>query len=225
MRHFLTTFILLLMLAPGQLMAHDIAGEEGVAVRTSNYTYEEIGLYDSTVGETKKAFMIRVAEGLLDFTSKRGLEGCGVVQVNAQGNWRVRLTTTGSQIGCVRVSFREEGYSATTEFIHSHPPIYKIVVNEIDARLFRRVVGETISVYAPEYSPGDKNNGGGWLVVPKIRWEKAKLLYMGAASKGLPYTISKLTAVPVSAPTIPGTGAYVMSANGNASTVMTVSVR
>lgn len=111
-----------------------------------------------------------------------------------------------------------------------HHPLYYIYVSDKmlsvgnSADYFFGAIPCVISS-SPEYSPGDKNNGGGWLVVPKVRWEKPKLLFMGKAPKGLPYTMAKLTPVPVAAPSTPGTGAYVMSANGDTSTVMTVSTR
>lgn len=221
MRHSIIQALFFLSLLCGTASAHNAPERSAPA----HFVYEEIGLYDSTGGETKTAFMTRVAQGLLEFTTRTGFEGCGVLQVNAEGGFRLRLTTTGSQIACVRVAFREEGYQPVNEFIHSHPPVYRITLNEVDARLGRRMVGEQIGVFPPEYSEGDKRNGGGWLVIPKWRFDPPQLRYLGENSNGNGARIAKLMAIPAVVPSVPGENAYVMSANGNESTTMHVSIK
>src|SRR5690606_28094333 len=112
---FLCLILSLLLIGP-QALAHEVAeGEQ------ADYHYEEIGLFDSQAGESKAQFMVRVAQGLLEFTGRTGFEGCGMVQDGVNGGWRVRLTTISSQVTCLRVAFNEEGYIARREFIHSHP--------------------------------------------------------------------------------------------------------
>lgn len=199
----------LLLIGP-QALAHEVAeGEQ------ADYHYEEIGLFDSQAGESKAQFMVRVAQGLLEFTGRTGFEGCGMVQEGVNGGWRVRLTTISSQVTCLRVAFNEEGYIARKEFIHSHPANTRIVLNKIDARATRRPEGEQITVLPNDYSPNDINNGGGWLVVPKFRFESPRLLYRGERYS----RVVKKGLEPVAAP-MPETfaeGAYVLNGRGQVS--------
>lgn len=222
MRHSIIHAFFFLSMLCGSAFAHEATPAERAP---AHFVYEEIGLYDSVEGESKTAFMTRVAQGLLEFTNRRGFEGCGVVQVNQDGAWRVRLTTTGSQLACARVAFREPGYVATSEFIHSHPPISRITVNAIDARLIRRVEGDKVGVVPADYSEGDKRNGGGWLVVPKWRFEAAQLRFLESGSSGNGWRVTKLNPVSATVPETIGAEPYVMSANGSQSSTMQVSIR
>jgi len=84
--------------------------------------YQDLGAFISQPGETKEAFMGRVASFLAYYTKVKGWEACGMVQEahNGQG-WGVRLITNGSQLGCARIQFEMAGSTSTDESIHSHP--------------------------------------------------------------------------------------------------------
>lgn len=218
MRLLLPILALLPVLAFGQARAHEPEGAGSLVTAAAPIAYEEVALFDSVPGESKDAFMTRVAQGLLDFTLRSGFEGCGMLQENTQGAWRVRLTTTRSQVACLRVAFRETGWRVSNQSIHSHPPITKIFLNPVDARLIRRQPGDRIDVFPPEYSERDIDNGGGWLVVPKFRWDSARLMYRNGSQQRI--VAKKLSAVAAGRPNpLPADMAYVTQSNGERSMV------
>ena len=226
MRGFYLNIFFSLLLISGQGYAHTpeeefLAPEEKVLARSQVMHYEEIGLFDSMEGETKNQFMTRVAQGLLDFTLKTGYEGCGMVQYKYGGGWRVRLTTTRSQVACLRVAFQEDNFTAMPEFIHSHPATTKINLSPLDAGLIRRQPYENITVLPSEYSPNDIKNGGGWLVVPKFRFgTNARLLYRGESyTQVIAKNLKPLAMHPSDTK---GQDAYVLKGTGETSSLQVV---
>jgi hypothetical protein len=134
--------------------------------------YVDLGVIDSTPGEAKADYMLRVATVLDQFTTVSGHEACGVImQRTDDSGWRVRLTTNRSQLGCVRMLFDEPGYVFTDETIHSHPnPRWSssLHANAQDSRLRGFGCGDRILVHDEDFSPGDLANGPGYLVAEGV---------------------------------------------------------
>lgn len=156
---------------------NSISPEE--AARTAPFV--ELGALDSALGEEKAAFMLRVARVLDAFTARTGHEGCGaVMETPEQDAWRVRLITNRSQVACVRVMFEEDGFLPTAETIHSHPLGHHrhkdkgklLRVNAVDARLRGWRCGSQVKIFDDDFSPGDIENGSGYLV------SRGRLLYL-----------------------------------------------
>lgn len=148
----------------------------------------ELGAMDSTIGESKSDFLLRVGSVLYNFTGRTGHEGCSAImqseKPDATGTptYRVRLITNRSQISCLRVMFDEEGFKYTGETIHSHPfshshgkdgyKNHDLRANRVDQRLVGFTCGTRMTIFDASFSDGDLANGGGYLVA------RGKLLYL-----------------------------------------------
>jgi hypothetical protein len=142
--------------------------------------FVELGALDSRPGESKVDFLLRVGRILDAFTGRTRHEACGAIMKapNAEA-WRVRLITNRSQLACVRIIFPEQGFEPTRETIHSHPiggkwsEGLRITTNAMDLRLRGRwPCGTRIGVLDKDFSPGDIQNGAGYLIA------RGKLLYL-----------------------------------------------
>lgn len=75
---------------------------------------------ESSPGEAKAAFLVRVADVMSKATSASGHEVCAVLGATATGAFAVTLHTGSSQIGCFAPAVFPAGYSSTGETIASH---------------------------------------------------------------------------------------------------------
>ena len=136
--------------------------------------FVELGAMDSTEGETRDGFMVRVAQTMDMFTRTTQHEVCGVIMVNSDETaWRVRLTTNRSHIACVMVVFDESGYVRMGQDIHSHPRIVGGAQANAQDIIRRRdfSCGETIHIFDEAFSRVDFDRGPGYLV------SRGRLLY------------------------------------------------
>lgn len=153
----------------------------------------ELGAMDSSEGESKSEFLLRVGAVLHNFTGRTGHEACSAIMQSQSSNessnespsYRVRLITNRSQVSCLRVMFDEDGFKYTGETIHSHPfshnhnkDSYKdhdLRANRADQRLAGFTCGIRMTISDGTFSPRDMANGGGYLVA------RGKLLYSNAS--------------------------------------------
>lgn len=138
-----------------------------------------LGSHVSAPGETKEAFVLRVAAEMQRWTDRTGNEACGVLTTDGQ-RWGVSLTTQQAQVLCF---FAREvvpaGMTATDENIHSHPTPDKghlritaetrQVLRDVGDRvLLKRVKdanGGRLRVEVEGFSTDDYAAGPGYLVV------------------------------------------------------------
>lgn len=151
--------------------------------------FVELGVLDSLPEESKDQFMLRVARSLDDFTERTRHEACSAIMSNPeQTQWRVRLITNRSHVGCIRAVFSEPGFLATNETIHSHPQdssFQTMFANRADARLRGFSCKERLIVDDKSFSPGDLTNGPGYLVA------RGRLLYQSEGNIKLIGSIDK----------------------------------
>lgn len=149
--------------------------------------YEDLGAFVSAPAETKEGFMLRVGSFLAHYTLKTGWEACGMVQESIEGKaWTVRLVTNGSQMGCARVAFEQDGFVPLDESIHSHPAGPRLTATAQDQRLHPNLsCGERYTVSSHVFSARDFSLGAGYLVIPAKLFSSAQLLHQtnGKASK------------------------------------------
>lgn len=148
----------------------------------------ELGAMDSTPGESKADFLLRVGSVLHSFTGRTGHEACSAImeseniEPNSVPTYRVRLITNRSQVSCLRVMFDEVGFKYSGETIHSHPFSHShskdsyrnhdLRANRADQRLAGFSCGMRLTISDASFSPRDIENGGGYLVA------RGKLLYL-----------------------------------------------
>jgi hypothetical protein len=131
--------------------------------------FVQLGVIDSAEGEKKNDYMMRVAGVLHAFTAQTNYEACGGIMKKEDGiGWRVRLITNRSHLGCVSMVFDEPGYQVTYETIHSHPRNDTIIQANARDEMLRGIhCGRKVAVDGFDFSPGDLENGSGYLVTHK----------------------------------------------------------
>ena len=129
--------------------------------------YVELGAMTSRPGEAKEDFLVRLAQSMDLFTRSTGHETCGMImESDTGGTYKVRLTSNRAHISCTMMSFREPGFHAIGEDIHSHPRIVGGVKSngpDVKSRSDLHCGGRII-IYDETFSDVDFRNGPGYLV-------------------------------------------------------------
>ncbi|HGM7285111.1 TPA: hypothetical protein ACKP7V_000884 [Stenotrophomonas maltophilia] len=81
-----------------------------------------VATHTSEAGETKEAFLLRIAPEVAAWTAENQAEACAFVATDGQ-RWGLKLITLRSQFECVfAYGVAPEGMTPTNETFHSHPP-------------------------------------------------------------------------------------------------------
>lgn len=144
----------------------------------SKIAFKDLGVFESN-GESKTAFVKKVAGFLANYTQSTGFEACGMLQQHSTTQrFKVRLITNHSQVVCAQIVFNEPGFVNLGQSIHSHPQLGPLVINSVDELLTGMPCGKTIHPDSGVFSYRDlQNSSSSYLVVPKFRWESAKILF------------------------------------------------
>lgn len=148
--------------------------------------------------ETPDQFLVRVGMYLRDYTAQSGFEACGSICTSDEGQ-SVMIFTGQSQVVCP-ISFGCEGeqYTLSPKTIHSHPPSWRVVLNELDAklvnekrRLFKKKAGNAMTFSPSKFSPEDYDLGPGYMVNGNNLWFQegkgtARLLFVLPSSQPKP---------------------------------------
>lgn len=145
-------------------------------VLLSSLPYEHISNLTSFPGETKSAFLQRVAPSLRAYSDKTGFEACGVIATGPQGGFSVVLGSSHSHLACVNdPSHVLEGYTLTGETFHSHGTAKQFVVNKADKLLMDPQIADQLETARRRmlagqslfhFSPADFASGPGYLATP-----------------------------------------------------------
>lgn len=151
---------------------------EATAAEANKISFKDLGVFQSN-GESKTAFVKKVAGFLANYTQSTGFEACGMIQQNPTTmQYKVRLITNYSQVVCAQIVFNEAGFISTGQSIHSHPQPGPLVINSVDELLTGMPCGKTIRPDSGVFSYKDlENSSSSYLVVPKFRWDSAKVLF------------------------------------------------
>lgn len=138
-----------------------------------------VGTYTSAPGETKAAFLLRVAGVLDEWSRTEHTEACGPIAQYPDGRYVVALTTQRSQIMCVHSITPPDGATLTGDSIHDHPGATSksggVLLNSDDA-VAARAAGDWAKwrcartrhcwadVWPDRFSDDDYNGGTGYLV-------------------------------------------------------------
>lgn len=140
----------------------------------------EVGTYTSNTGETKDAFVLRVAAVLDEWSRTEHTEACGPIAQYPDGRYVVALTTEKAQTMCIQSTAPPAGAVLTGDTIHNHPePTSRSGMVRLGAddavalraakddmwRCARRRSGCWVNVKPYEFSGADYNGGAGYLVV------------------------------------------------------------
>lgn len=169
-----TAALLTIFLAPPAVGAPSIAETSKVI------PYVWLGQMTSHAGESKEGFVKRVSSKLAFFTQETGFEGCGWLTNNASKDvWRVRLVTFKSRLGCVLITFEDEGFTTVNESIHSHPQTSSVRPNIQDRRFSNLAFcGGYVRITPKTFSAGDFESGPGYLVAKSTApFAKTRLVY------------------------------------------------
>jgi hypothetical protein len=82
-----------------------------------------LGTYTANAGETKDAFVLRVASVLKNWADTTGTEACGGLAKNADGALTITLITEKAQVVCVFSPTAPAGTTYVGESMHCHPPM------------------------------------------------------------------------------------------------------
>lgn len=118
-------------------------------------------------GETAESTVARAATLARAYTAQEGFEACAMVCRNPDGQVALRLTTNHSQIACRtprNASACLEGFSPTTETLHTHPHTNVVWANPVDAVLTGVKRGRRLTLAPDDFSRRDRANGPGYLV-------------------------------------------------------------
>lgn len=77
-----------------------------------------LSTFQSTAGESKDAFILRIAPVIDEWTAQNHAEACGAITVK-DGLYAVVITTQGSQVQCDSIMVMK-GWTAIGETVHSH---------------------------------------------------------------------------------------------------------
>jgi len=130
--------------------------------------------YISAAGESKEAFLLRIAPAVSSWTAENQAETCAFVATDGQ-RWGVKLITIRSQFDCIfAYGVAPTGMETTSETFHSHPPATQGgYIKLTDAtRAAAKALGDpsirgvqTMRVEnGGEFSERDFNAGAGYLV-------------------------------------------------------------
>ena len=126
----------------------------------------------SEPGESKDAFVMRLAQWFRNFTVTSGYEACGTLASASDGRFGIVITTSHSQVGCAVAKLVPDGFVATDETVHSHPVQRRLTASGND-RAFaqaasnssRRVARQfRVSGNPERFSRADFAAGPGYLV-------------------------------------------------------------
>lgn len=171
-------------------VVHDVNALTLEEAYDKSFPVVELGYLDSHVGEEQTAFLLRVGKILHTFTDRTGHEACGAIMQSetisngsSEPTYRVNLITNRSQVSCLRVIYKDIGFTYTGKTIHSHPfnhtmDDHFIHANSIDQRMVGFTCGRRLKIFDGDFSPLDLQNGGGYLVA------RGKLLYQDASMNG-----------------------------------------
>lgn len=141
--------------------------------------YEHVSDQVSQPGETKQAFLLRMAPVLREWANQTGMEACAEIGASDDGRYGLVVGTNHSHLGCVIDPNRVlPGMHATNETIHTHgrgnafsPNAADMVMMDaqtaqrVDAvRAMRRPLlgGQTLN----RFSAADYASGPGYLATP-----------------------------------------------------------
>jgi hypothetical protein len=158
----------------------------GVEPETFQVQAWVVGTYTSHAGESRDAFVLRVAEALKAWTDETGTEACGPIAKEKDGTYYVQLTTEKAQTVCLRSTVMPAGMTYTGDNIHSHPwkdgrsqvklTSHDLAVLEALGEVqlvdeMRRMGIRVVHAEPSTFSPDDYAGGPGYLVV------RGQLLY------------------------------------------------
>lgn len=138
-----------------------------------------VGSYTSNPGESRDAFVLRVAGALKAWTDATGTEACGPIVRTATG-YAVTLTTEKSQVVCLISIQAPAGDTLTGDSIHSHPTDggrrkVRLTTQDMAALralgrggfvdMLRRMDIRQVDAEPDTFSPDDYATGAGYLVV------------------------------------------------------------
>jgi hypothetical protein len=132
-----------------------------------------VGTYTSTEGETKAAFLHRVALVLADWAATTGTEACGPILTNGTGFY-VQVITHKAQTECL-ISVADVGeWKQTGEGIHVHPTFEGNTIRVTDQdRAVYKALGDSeaasksnrfMHAEGPGFSDNDYTGMPGYLV-------------------------------------------------------------
>lgn len=158
---------LLLALAGTAQAANNIQfGARGEVLPLSKIT-----TFQSEAGETKEAFVLRVARWMRTYTDSSSFEACGPLMAADGGGWAVPVFTNLAQMGCAMPPVEMDGFAQSDETIHSHPNAHAIEPNARDlvflrgqSRRFDGTKRHRHSTNPNEFSATDYAGGPGYLV-------------------------------------------------------------
>lgn len=122
-----------------------------------------VGEFTSQPGESKDAFVTRVAKPLLAWTVANEMEACGAI-AEKDGLYSIILTTQNSQLRCDAIAVYR-GWTFIQETLHSHVQKLRITITARTAALSkgRNMEGDLFRIQ-DGYSPADYKAGAGYLV-------------------------------------------------------------
>lgn len=123
------------------------------------------------VEETYSQFLRRVAKAMRDETARSGFEVCGDMCVGPKGH-AIMIFTGKSQVMCpVMRGCPLAVPNMTNIFLHTHPQINYIQLNERDVRyinrkrkIFKKNVGQSMTVSPRKFSRDDYKVGPGYMI-------------------------------------------------------------
>lgn len=143
------------------------------AVQVAARSWQHIEDFSSAPGETKEAFLTRIAPALRAYSDKTGFEACGAIGTDGKGAFAVVLGSSRSHIACVSYHNRvAAGMVSTGETIHSHGTTGSFNFNRVDKALYGD--GEKVGIILmpahsqvlDRFSPTDLAGGPGYLATP-----------------------------------------------------------
>ena len=151
--------------APGPVERVDVPG-------VGRVPYQMLFEERSLPGESRDAFVLRLADRMRRFSEKTGFEACGVLGSDGVG-FGVIVGTNNAHAGCANFHAKvPEGMTSTRLSVHSHIAKSTYTANRADRMVLGPLaVGKLMNREDPEaFSDEDKAGGPGYLVSPKSVW-------------------------------------------------------
>jgi hypothetical protein len=141
-----------------------------------------LGMWTSRPGEAKEDFIRRVGTIMYAFTVEHGVETCGQLLKEKDGDrYRLPVVTNLSQIGCISVTIEDPDFDTVGETVHTHPRLYNITPSVQDRALFPGRGMSPKDRYSIEnaqnFSKVDYAHGPGYVVVPGAIFFGPSVLY------------------------------------------------
>lgn len=141
--------------------------------------YEHIADYASQAGETKQAFLLRMAPIFRVWADKTGMEACAEIGASDDGQYGLVVGTNHSHLGCVIDPTRVlPGMHATNETIHTHGRGVQFAPNAADMVMMDPQTAESVDAVRAmrrpllggqvlnRFSAMDYASGPGYLATP-----------------------------------------------------------